>query len=142
MSYGVCPQCSGPMGNGSVMCRKCRYPNPRAGAPNTDSGQQKAVYGVIVSFENADRKTLVLHRVGVTTKALRHACDDALRLDPTFRVVSVSTPTSIYTDMQGARMQGKQKSAHVGTNDHTNTPESQMLGRAGLAEMLHPRLAA
>ncbi len=104
-----------------------------------ENGQARARYGCIVSFENADGRTLVLHRIGPTRTALRRACEDALELDETFRVVSFSTPQTVYRDLQGTRP-GTMNEEHDPLSGRAVTPEALMLGNAGIPGMLHPRL--
>ena len=139
----VCPECGGPMGYGAKMCARCRYPkaktDDRKMPPNS---RETALFGVTVTFENAAGKTFVIHRVGQVKKAVRQACEDALTLDQTFRVVCVSNPTSIYTDMQGHRIRSFDQSDELTQSDRPSSPEATMLSRAGIPEMLHPRLRA
>lgn len=93
-------------------------------------GRQSEEAGCIVTVENADGRTLSLHRVGRT--ALERCLDDAQSLDPTFRVISISTPQTIYNDLQGRL-----------PHPHTETialPEHSKLGRVRRLDMLHPSL--
>jgi hypothetical protein len=60
-------------------------------------------FGAIVTFEASDGQRCVLHRLGSPRQALDAAWDDAQIADPSYRVISVSTPTSIFTDLQGGR---------------------------------------
>lgn len=95
------------------------------------SGFERSKFGVTVTFENANGGRLTLWRVGGTDEAIRSACDDAARVDETFRVLSVSTPATIYADIVGRtahRLSGIQR------------PELSMLRKAGRGSMLHPLL--
>lgn len=94
------------------------------------SGRERAEHGATLTFENDAGKRLSLSRVGPVAEAIRAACDDALRLDDTFQVICISTPSSIYADIKVR--EGKQF-------DHTvQRPEGSMLRRAGRGSMLHP----
>lgn len=135
----VCPSCGGYKTQGSALCKNCRYPNRHDTAMNgTRNGAARAKDGCIITFENADQRTLTLHRQGPIKTAVTRACDEALALDDTFRVVAISTPQSIYTDLQGHRLHNTQ----TRTSDHTRVaiPEAATLGLCGLKHLLHPRL--
>lgn len=93
-------------------------------------GRQREASGFIVTVKNADGKTLSLHRTG--RGALSRCLDDALILDPTFRVLSISTPESIYNDLQG-------RASHPRTHE-VQLPEPSQLGRIQRMEMLHAEL--
>ena len=73
------------------------------GDPREMSGRERAIHGCIVSFVNQHGKTFVWHSPGPLREALSEACDIATAIDSTFRVVSVATPASIYTDLIGLR---------------------------------------
>lgn len=99
-------------------------------------GNNRADYGVVVTFENADGKRLVLHRKGSLPVAVSAACDDATTLDPTFLVICISTPQTIYSDIQG-RMPRNDS----GGESHIQRPEPYTLARAKRSHMLHPSIA-
>lgn len=107
--------------------------------PSLDGGAVRAEYGCIVSFENADGKTLVLHRVGPPTRTVPEMCDQALSLDPTFMVVSYSTSATVYTDLQGERSQ-EGRLGDVGGSKRGQLPETQILGRIKRMDLIHPRM--
>lgn len=94
------------------------------------AGRDQVEWGCIVTVKNADGKTLSLHHTG--RHALDECLDDALILDPTFRVVSVSTPVTIYNDLEG-----RMPHPHTGA---IPIPEAQKLGRSGRLDLLHPDL--
>jgi hypothetical protein len=97
-----------------------------------ERARDREEYGCIVSSENADGKTLVIHRVGASRVALKAACEIAGELDETFRIVSYSTPNTIYADLRGRKIQ-----------EGFTTPmsvECTVATGAGLRRMLHPRL--
>lgn len=100
------------------------------------NGQARAEYGVITTWKSlASGRTLTIARMGAPTAALRESCDKATALDPTFRLISYSTPQTIYSDMQGDREGGAQKYRTAPT-----LPETIVLGRIGRQNLLHPDL--
>ena len=65
-------------------------------------GESRRIYGCIVTFRNSQGGRLSIHREGAPTKALEdQAIAIALSHDETFKVISVSSPETIYQDMQG-----------------------------------------
>lgn len=94
------------------------------------AGRDVPKFGCIVSLQNRDGKTLSLHRTGIN--ALEAALDDALSLDPTFRVCSISTPQSIYTDLQGRLPHAR--------NGEVILSEHRALGKLRRMKMLHPSI--
>ena len=102
------------------------------------SGAEAQRFGAIVSLENAAGKILVLHRAG----KIRDAVDDAFRTatqrDQTFRVVSVSTPTSVFRDLSGARQVRSGQAVNWGSQA-IQIPEQNICGGTR-RRMLHPRL--
>lgn len=109
------------------MSPKGAYPERYLGL----SGLETARAGVVVSFRNSAGAGWVCHRTGPSTVAVRAACDDALSLDATFRVVCISTPASIYGDLRGRP---------IFRGGAAERPEHQLLARAGRRHMLHPDL--
>lgn len=98
----------------------------------TISGPEQAKYGATVTFRNADGKTLTLQRTGGAIMAvIRALCDAALALDPTFRVICISTPSTIFGDLVGRDMREE---------DGAIRPEAAVLSRAGRKHMLAPEL--
>lgn len=90
--------------------------------------RREQAYGATLTFENAAGELLTIVRRHVSTyEAVRQACDLALEQDDTYRVVSLSTPHTIYADLIGNRRLGQ-------------FPEQQTLATAGRKQMLHPRL--
>lgn len=110
------------------------------------SGEQRAKYGCILTFENEAGQVFVLHRTGPIKYGIREACAIALAHDETFRVVSFSTPQSIYTDLTGGRADAlidppkSSLKASYSKAKPIPLPEIMALGTAGLREMIHPRL--
>lgn len=109
----------------------------RDDSPFPQSGQRAAEYGAIVTYENAAGKVLTFHEPGNIGQVLEHGWTEAQAWDPTFRIVSICTPQTIYTDLQGARMPRK---------DHGSQtpifPEHQLVNNGGAKgrPMLHTRL--
>jgi hypothetical protein len=99
--------------------------------------RERAEYGCIVTFENSDGKVWIRHVPGPPRAGLRKACDEALALDETFRVVSYSTPSTVYQDMQGAR----RSNSYLAPGGAVQSVEGMVLGLAGRREMLHPRIS-
>lgn len=105
--------------------------------PRDMSGRIRAEFGVIVSFETVDGdQRLTLHRVGAVGEAIRDACASATLYDENMRVVAISHPGSIYSDML-QRLPNTGQGKH---GDIVQLPEPQMLARAGMRHMLHPAL--
>ncbi len=96
------------------------------------NGDERAEYGCTVTFENEHGRTWTIHRQGPPQAGLKQACAIALARDDTFRVICISTPESIYGDLQGRLPQ-------KGTTT-IQSSEAKMLGRAGLGHMLHQRI--
>lgn len=67
------------------------------------SGDTRARFGCLTTWEADDGKTLTLHRTGPTQKALREAAVIALTRDESYRLVAYSTPETIFTDLDGGR---------------------------------------
>lgn len=103
-------------------------------------GSEKAELGATVTFENADGFTLTLTDRGPVLEVLKELCDIATYADDSFRVVAISTPASIYSDLQGMKMHYQQAGYNVTASNHGKTNESSLLGRAGCASMIHPRM--
>lgn len=94
------------------------------------SGWQREHWGYIVTFiKNGDGKIRTGHQAG--RGALAALCDRAVERDPTYRVVCISSPLTIFSDLLG-RSKGK--------NETVLGPEAILLGYAGRRHMLHPDL--
>ena len=93
---------------------------------------QREKFGIIVTFENADGDRMSVHRPGPPETVLRQIVTDVLEFDPTFLILSISTPQSIYTDIAG-----KLRSLTY----RGNPPERRLVAVAGLPrELLHKSL--
>lgn len=103
------------------------------------SGQERATFGAICTFENAEGLRLVLHRKGTPSAAVADMCDTALSLDETFRLLCYSTPSTIYTDMQGMRSPAGESAGRRAATTWAS-PEAKALSTIGRLELLHPSL--
>ncbi len=96
--------------------------------PELSTTPKNRSFGVIVTAESDDGRMRSFHHPGASMTALELCCDDIELLGPGWRIVSVSTPRSIFRDLQGTR----RKLAPKGTgNDlgsktkRDGTPRSQ-----------------
>lgn len=94
------------------------------------AGREREAWGCITTFKNDAGRTLTLHRTGLD--ALTKACDDALSLDATFRIVAVSTPVTIASDL-GGRMPNR-------ASNVVDLPEWQRLAKIKRMHLLHPSI--
>jgi len=93
------------------------------------SGTALEEYGVIVTArEQMTDERIVLHRPGAG--ALKLICEGLDGLDGDWRVLTISTPRTIYRDLQGTRARE--------LVDETQMPELRMLGQVGRLDMLDP----
>jgi len=106
------------------------------GATEILSGRERALYGVIVSFADDAGNTLTLHRTGKVFEAVRLACDAAIGYNPDLRVTAVSTPTTIYADLQGRTP--RRSGSGENLSQRYQIPEESMLSRAGRKHLAHP----
>jgi hypothetical protein len=126
-----CPGCGTGIEKKSKQCKACQRTHTFP-----LSGQARDEYGCIMTFEAADGARLTLHRTGSARESVRALCEIALERDPSYRLLSYSTPETIYGDMRGARADvvGSQ-----GKTQRSTRPEAQALGRVGLIDLLHAR---
>jgi hypothetical protein len=129
-----CPGCGDPILLKSGQCKACQ---------RTDnfplSGDRRNEYGCIVTFEDGDGGRLTLHATGPAGLAVSGLCATALARDPSYRLISYSTPETIYGDMQGNRADIV---GPTGLVRRQPRPEAQILGRIGRIDLLHPRFHA
>lgn len=71
---------------------------------------------------------------GGKLEAVRGLCEQALRVDPSFKVMAISTVSSIYTDTIGRRENYRK------AGEKMALIETILLGRIGLLSMAHPSL--
>ena len=106
--------------------------NPRDEMPAAQlnvNSYHRAVDGVTVTArEQATDERIVLHRTG--SDALRQVCDVLDEREGDWRVLTISTPTTIYRDLQGTRYRA--------WGDSTQCPEPHMLGIIGRKDLLDP----
>lgn len=101
-------------------------------------GQDRAAFGCIVTArEKTTGDIQVFHESGDTvTMALQTACSRIDKLDGSWEVICVSTPASVYRDLQGTRNRveyGRDHRAGVSYRRvmfHPLERERQMLSRA------------
>jgi hypothetical protein len=109
------------------------------------NGDVRKKYGSLTTWENAEGKTITLHRTGQMVAALRDAAATVELRDPTFRLVSYCTPETIHSDLLGLRSdfvkpEGSNHWSH-GKSQAAPLPEQVALGRIGRGDLLHPRFA-
>lgn len=129
--------CGGPKGPTAGRCQICYLAQVRErqkverslDGPLPLPGPEAAEYGATVTFENEVGETFTLHAVGTVRKVVHELYGLAQRRDATFRIVCVSTPTSIYTDLQGARK-----------NSNGEYGDKALISEPSLGKMAHPRL--
>lgn len=86
-------------------------------------GLERSQYGCICTFENEEGKRLVLHdRDEAPGKVAQELWDYAESLDPSFRLVSYSTPDTTYTDLIGRKGVDQEK---------PNLPEFRIVAERG-----------
>lgn len=98
--------------------------------------------GITTTWKNEYGELLTVHRTGRPTRILAEIAAGVTRDDPTYRLVSYSTPDTILRDLQGTRMirrrgNGRSTSPAV----ELKLPESYTLGAIGRLDLLHPSLA-
>lgn len=98
------------------------------------SGQEKAQYGCVTTWENAEGQLLSVHRTGPPLAVLREIAADVQAVDASFRLVSYSTPETLMRDLDGNRRTVR------GRNNQLLLAEQNLLSRIGLAHLTHPRL--
>lgn len=103
------------------------------GATLSLGGWQRSAFGCIVTaHEQETGRTDTLHEKGLPLSALRSICDRLDLREGSWRIVSVSTPETIFRDLQGTRR-------HEG-RDLLQLPEQAMLARIGRRDLLAPSL--
>jgi hypothetical protein len=65
------------------------------------------------------------------SQAIKKACEMAIAYDEEFKVVAISTASTVYTDIKGERIIRKGQ-GHV--------PEGSLLGAVGMGHLLHEKL--
>lgn len=101
------------------------------------NGMQRATDGFVTTWENTDGKRLTVHRDGPPMEGLAVVCDQMIARDPSYRMISYSTPETIYGDMTGSRADVLSASGH---SQRIGLPEVKILGRVGRIDLVHPRL--
>lgn len=96
-------------------------------------GYMQQKFGFTTTWENADGKTLTVHRVGRIREQLVGVIDVVLKLDPSFRLVCYSTPDTILTDIEGRQLRRERDGRPIAG------PESIVVGAVKRMDLLHPR---
>ena len=104
---------------------------------NLMNGEDRASYGVLVSFMAKDGRRLVLRENGPVYESIRLCCERALLLDDTFRITAMSSPEYIWRDLVG---RGKRNTHDSAGTPGAAIPEPQLLAVIGMPWMLHPSL--
>jgi hypothetical protein len=91
------------------------------------NARERALWGCVTTWQNADARTLCMYRSGPPRRGLLSAIEAVMSLDLTFRLVSYSTPETVYRDLVAGRRQ-----------DHARSPESLALAQVGRLDLLHP----
>lgn len=105
----------------------------------TTPGQRTA--GVIVTCQHDDGPPLhTFHVPGGTGKAMARACELLDEMGAGWRVVSISTPATIFRDLQGTRylLEARGDTEHPYDLVDTRTAERSLLARAGRLDLLAP----
>lgn len=99
------------------------------------SSAERSETGIIVTARDRDAAAyLVLHRTGPRRAALRAVCAVLDSLEGDWRVLTISSPESVYRDLQGTRARPDA--------DITPYPEPHALGVIGRHDLLDPSLLA
>lgn len=93
------------------------------------SSWQRDHWGYTITFKNEAGDLLTGHRNGPA--AVAALCDQAIAVDPTYRVVCISSPLTIFSDLCGRSK---------GVQEKMRGPEAGILGWAKRRHMLHPEL--
>ncbi len=101
------------------------------GAQLVMSGDKRSEYGCIVTAREQETDArIVLHRTGYNVIA--QICDELDALEGDWRVLSYSTPATVYRDLQGTRQHE--------WKDTMQYPEEHVLGRIGRLDLLDPSM--
>lgn len=89
---------------------------------------ERMEYGVTLTVREQETLKVEAFCVnGPVMSALKEACDRIDAAEGDWKIVSISTPSSIFRDLQGAHSKNRA------------TPEQERLGRIGRADLLEPR---
>jgi hypothetical protein len=103
------------------------------------NARERAEYGCVTSWRNADGKTLTLVRTGPPRVGIDEMCDVAIGLDPSFRLTAYSTPETVYDDVSSNR--GRYRGKNGEWRDKT-LPEISALAAIGRRDLAHRSLGA
>lgn len=111
------------------------------GAMPGHNGDHSRRYGATVTFERQEDGELLTRAKLNTpaTQAVADLCDEVEWLSGTWKVVSISTPQSIWTDLQGTRDRTRTPGgSHSDAGHYTQFPEAMLLSRIGRPELWKP----
>lgn len=105
------------------------------------NGKTRAEDGLLVTFTDGERQRVVARSGARATRCLAEAISIAERWPGEWKVAVISTPTTIYRDLQGSRevrdLRSGRRVASVGSRAGAfATPEQRMLGKIGRMDML------
>lgn len=103
------------------------------------NGEDRVRYGFITTWENEDGARHTFHRTGPIFSTLLALCDYVTALDPSLRLISYSTPNTIFSDLSGTAR--ADRVSRNGKRQVHALPEMTLLARIGREELLHPSLA-
>ncbi len=94
--------------------------------------ERKRIGCIVTAREQWTGELHVVHRSGTPREALRAISDELAALEGDWRVLSISTPATIYRDLQGTRQ--------TEGFDRLALPELQWLHSLGRFDLLDPSL--
>lgn len=104
------------------------------------NGAERARYGVIVTArEQQTGRVKTMHQIGAPTGAIHEVVETLDSMEGDWKVVSISTPASIYRDLQGGRsVRADDQYEHRPHLSDPRTTEVSMLSRLGRLDLLEP----
>lgn len=101
---------------------------PTRGKHLTLSPNERDNYGVtITAYELGTGRMVTISALGPVTDRARELCERIDELEGDWRVLTISTPSTIYGDLQGER------------GEYLATPERRLLGSIARLDLLMPR---
>lgn len=112
------------------------------GTPELSIPPDERLHGVIVTLEHDDGPPLLsFHKPGRVTDAMRAAVFACDALGASWRIVSISTPRSIFRDLQGPRTMREREPRADETQREGHDPrdfEARELSKLGRLDLLKP----
>ena len=102
--------------------------------------RERDIYGATVTIRNQETRELrTLHHAGAPGPALREIVAEIDAAEGNWLVVAISSPNSIYRDLQGSRIAfDSTHSAHEKSVADPRSNESNALARVGRMDLLEP----